>query len=339
MSPLINGKTASLPIGGGKSLTAADLEKVDRGIIHLLTNPLFHSTNTGSLDVLDEAAVVDAAFAAAADDPDINFLNKIRADIKKTWVDAGVKAFETTANLFKQASSFVPVIGEALAAASTLATAIGRSLKFGAAKIFEGDRETFIKHGAPENTNLRKEFVKEAVKEIVDQFSPPTPPWQGMIEFAQTIESINNNAEQANDQIEAQFDALFDRLSGNKPGPGPDPEPGFSRKWNGNLQYDQGGVDIGGPMSISLQRGGSDGSLNGKMTLTFTVYDENFNVIKRDKSRADFSLFQTGNGTYGGNVDVKTPLGQTINVPVTVQIAGGQMFGTFGNGNFQLQSK
>lgn len=325
LNPLVSGKVSSLPIGGD-SLTAADLELADRGMADILMNTFAADAalQSGATASAEPSATSRSSIAAADDD----FLDRVRVQIKQTYVDAGINAFEKTAEAFTKVATWVPGVGQLAAGAAAIATSVGRMLKFGAANIFEHDAETFRRLGSPENTNLGEEILREAAKEVRERLgSAPRPgAAQQLLQMYEHADELNRNLDRSAQNIDAQFDELFNRLSGNQGGNDAG-DTGFRGKWEGNLIYPSEEFgDAGGPMSFTFKKAASDGTLRGTATMTFNVFDGNV-VVNRDVSRGDFTMRQVGANIFRGSVTV-TGKGNTATSEFSVRFEHGLLIGS-----------
>lgn len=332
LSPLVSGKVSSLPVAEG-SLTAAGLELADRAMVDILLNT-FSTTAAAPARLAKGAGSNSVAHGKIARADDDDFLNRVRVDIKKTYVDAGIQAFEKTADAFKKAAAWVPGVGQIAAGAAAISTAIGRMLKFGAANIFEGDAETFRRLGSPENTNLVEEYIGEAAKEARDRLLPdPRPEDEAerqLLQLYQHAYDLSRNLDSSAKNVDAQFDELFARLNGNRGGgnggEGGGGDTGFRGKWEGNLIYPSEFGDIGGPMNFTFKKPQSDGTLRGTATLTFSVLDGT-TVVDRDLSRGDFTMRSTGANTFRGSMTI-TGRGNTASTEFSVRFENGLLIGS-----------
>lgn len=328
LKPLLSGRVSRMPFGQD-SLTAADLELADRGMVDILMNTF--SVNASLLSpAAARLTTSEISLRAAKTARDDDFLDKVRVQIKQTYVDSGIEAFEKTAEAFKKVANWVPGVGQAAAGAAAIATAVGRMLKFGAANIFQGDAETFRRLGSPENTNLVEEYINEAAKEIRDRL--PTSSNPGAQVERELLKMYGHAYELSRDlngsarSIDEKFDELFSRINRNSGGNQGGGNTLFSGKWDGNLFYPSNSGDIGGPMSFTFKKPLSDGTIRGTATLTFNVLDGNV-VVDRDISRGNFTMRQTGANTFRGSMTI-TGRGNTATTEFTARYENGLLIGS-----------
>ena len=215
-------------------------------------------------------------------------------------------------------------MGQLAAGAATVATAIGRILKFGTANILEGDADTFRRLGSPENTNLLEEILKEATGLLKPSSKPGANVERQLLEIYKHSYDLGRDLTSSAQNTDAQFDELFARLSGNPSGGGGDA--GFRGKWDGNLVYPSDFGDIGGPMSFTFKKAQSDGTMRGTANLTFTTLDGNV-VVSRDVSRGDFTMRQVTPNTFRGSLTV-TGGGNTATSEFSARFENGLLIGS-----------